>query len=409
MLMCETAEVCRRPTCDANNGCGGEVAIGGVCSGAAGSVWGSCNGQHMAPVDTCTNAGACQDNVAQTALPLQKDTLTGDWFMAIQTAFATGRGNAAGIATFATDGRWTGIFRSQNEPFTVQDPFARDWCLDSQLGVAFDLGPNRFIGQVTSAGEAFVASGKIGNEVVIGLRPNRALADVDGTYAVMMSGLDAAGQLATSYATLAFSHGCLAEGAVLVGTDEPTFIADNGACFELLEDGVVTVSFTTESDDGAEGVLAMRGAIGARGDALVLVRDGVGKKLDFGTTVLVRLDDSVARSFVGTTRWTFAMQERADPFYLGFPATLVANGPELVNGVLGNVPVNDGRFDFDDYGRFLATLRSPTVRRSLAGYLSASLGFGFLYEVTVPDDWVTLFDVSEAPAWPSFGVIAKRP
>lgn len=416
---CDNAVVCGRPACDPTAGCISQPVASGICDGA-GTAWGTCDGARMAPIDVCSTSGVCLDQTTNANVPIDRDAVLGDWFMVSNGAYNEQVGPVAGIATFSADGTWGGTFKTSLAPFTLTTPATRSWCIDGNLGVALDFSINHQLGQVDAAGETMVLSGKLGNELVVAVRPKGFIVDADGTYAVMMTGANDAGQLRVWSGTMVFSLGCIAEGSAFIGElgEEPFFIADDKACFAASsEDGVgaaglVTLDAQIETSAGATTKLQLRGAIGSLGDVMLFDRES-GESVKPGMLVLVRLDDSAGSLFAGTSRWIYAAQERhgAGPgAYRGFPGGLFFQGTTLMNGTFGSTVVYGDNIAFDDYGRFVVSLRATEDVRTYSGYIAPTRGFGFFYQVDPPDDWLTVLEVTEQPSLPvSYGIMIRRP
>lgn len=204
--------------------------------------------------------------------------------------------------------------------------------------------------------------------------------------------------------------------SAFVGTlgEEPLFVADNKACFETTsERGIVKLSAEIESSPGATTKLQLRGAIGTLGDVMLLDREN-GESIAPGMPVLVRLIDSAGAAFIGQSRWVYAPQERHGArlgAYRGFPGGLFFLGTTLMNGTFGlsaGTVVYGDKIAFDDYGRFVISLRATLDVRTYSGYL-APQGLGFFYQVAPPEDWTTVLQVTEQPSLPvSYGIMIRR-
>jgi len=415
-LTCESASPCARPTCDPIEGCGTEVVEGGFCEVPNGALWGTCSEMRMTPPDTCLVTGVCVDQSTSSATPLPKTSILGDWFIAIQSVLPAGMGTVAGRITFGSDGTWSGgDLVTNGAPVAASSLAPRGWCVDADGGLALDLSINHFVGQVDAAGEVFAASGKLGNEVMIGLRPQGTLASVDGTYAALLTTSEATWPVVW-YGTLAFDHSCLAEGAVFApqaGAAEPFFVVEQRVCLSLGADGRAQLDMPTETIDGAPGLLMLQGAIGARGEVLLFVREKSETSVHPGLLVLVRLNAGAGTTFQGRTSWVSPFQVRNaavdGPDYRGFPGLLTFDGTSLVNGRFGGSHVVGERLVTDAYGGFVMDLRTPLERHTYWGHVSASRSFGMYYEVDAPESWDATTDVSADPAAPAFGVMVRRP
>ena len=48
--------------------------------------------------------------------------------------------------------------------------------------------------------------------------------------------------------------------------------------------------------------------------------------------------------------------------------------------------------------------------RTYSGYIAATPGLGFFYQVDPPDDWLTVLEVTGQPSLPgSYGIMIRRP
>ncbi len=168
------------------------------------------------------------------------------------------------------------------------------------------------------------------------------------------------------------------------------------------------MALPVETADGLGLSHLLGGAIGKSGEVVLLDREKDGGSIRPGLFLLVRLDDSASSAFSGRSRWAFAFQERAAAGYRGFPGSALFDGATLMNGVFGNAYAFGDEIAFDDYGRFVMWVRSAAERRTWSGYLAKSHNLGFFHEVERPADWLTLFDISETPSSPAFGVIVRR-
>ena len=415
-LTCESNSPCARPTCDPVAGCGTEVIEGGFCEVPNGALWGSCSDVRMAPPDVCLATGICSDETTGTAVPLPKNLLLGTWFMAAQSALNSTLGTAAAAIEFRSDGTWSGgELQTAGAPVPISTLTPRTWCIDHDGGLALDLAINHFVGQIDAAGETFAASGKLGNEVMIGVRPTGTLASVHGAYAAILTTAETFWPVVW-YGTIAMDHGCQSEGAVFspeAGAAEPFFLVDQRVCLALGDDGIAQLDLATESMDGELGAMNLHGAIGPRGDVLLFVREKSASAVYPGLLVLVRLHSAAEASFQGRTSWVSPFQERLTSVdgvqFRGFPGLFTFEDSALVNGRFGDTFVVGERLVTDAYGNFVMDVRTPVERHLYSGYVSATGSFGIYYEVEAPAQWDATTEVSGAPAAPAFGVMIRRP
>jgi|GEM_PF-3943963 len=414
ITQCDNATPCHRPICDSSEGCQSEVVVAGFCE-ANGLKWGTCDGPRMAPIDRCDAVGTCVDGVTSNATPLPRDQVYGEWFVVSTSVSNNGMGSVAGPATFAADGTWGAQLKTEDADFTLEGA-GNGWCIDADLGIAFDFSSlNHFVGQVDRSGELMVASGKAGNELLVGLRSDGFLSDVDGTYAALLTGEGDKGEMRVWTGTLVFGLGCLDEDSSFIGrgAEEPFFVESEGACFDPTARSFAEISVPIRTADGESRSLDLRGAIGPFGDVMVFSREK-GESTEPGMLILVRLDATAASTFAGPTRWIYAFQEQvagaADLGFRGFANALAFDDHVLVSGLFGkNQQVFGDNIGFDDYGRYVVSLRATSAVRTFSGYLASGIGFGFFYEVDPPENWGDVLEVSEQPSAPAYGVMLNRP
>ncbi len=411
-LTCDGATACGRPTCDPQIGCGVEPIDGGVCDAGNGVTWGTCDGVRMAPVDVCDDS-VCVDQVTPANVPISSDVIEGDWFVASTWVHPTTANIMAGLATFDAGGKWGATFRTNTGSFTLDDQLGRrGWCLDANNGLSAQVSISDYTGQVNASGTVFTASGSVGDEVMVGIRPEGFGVDTTGTYQAMyITSNDAGTALRVSYAILVFSGGCLEDDAAFVGdaAREPVFVRSGGCMYAA--PGRLTQMALELDDNEAEGTLTFLGALDANNDVGAFVLEDGPENLDIGMLTIVRLDGSARAAFTGASRWVYSYQA-PNPVgvnNIGFPGALYFNGATLLNGTREGAVIYGDRVEFDEYGRFLLLLRATTDRTTLSGYIAPSLGFGFYYEVDAPDGWVTLDEVTERPKRSAWGFLVKRP
>ncbi len=413
-LTCDGATACGRPTCDPLTGCGLEPIDGGVCEAGNGTPWGACNGVRMAPVDLCDD-GACIDQSTPANVPVPTSLVEGPWFVAAMWVHPTFANIMAGVATFDAGGKWGATFRTNNGEFTLDDDLTtrRSWCLDANNGLSAQVSSNDFTGQMDASGRVFTATGAIADDVMVGLRAEGLGVETTGTYQAMYVTANEAGTaLQVSYAIMVFSGGCLEDDSAFVGdpTREIVFVKSGGCMRSTPNNDLTAMTLDLDSDD-VETTASFVGALDANNEIGVFVIEDGPSSVGLGLLTLVRLDDSARSAFTGATRWVYSYQA-PNPVgvnNLGFPGALYFNGPILINGTRDGDVVSGDRIDFDDFGRFLLSLRATNERTTMSGYLAPSLGFGFYYEVDAPDDWVTLVDVTEQPKRAAWGFMVKRP
>lgn len=411
VLNCDGATACGRPTCDPLSGCGVEPIDGGVCDAGNANRWGSCTGTRMAPIDLC-DGNVCVDQTTPPNVPISSSAIEGDWFVASMWVHPTTAHIMAGAVSFDAGGKWGGNFRTNDGTFVLDDNLGRrGWCLDANNGVSVQLALTDYTGQMDANGKVLTASGSIGDEVLVGLRSEGLGVDTTGTYQAMYVTANALGTaLRVSYAIMTFSGGCLEDNSAFVGdpTLEPVFV-NSGGCMRA--NGNLTSMSLSLDDDGVESSASFLGALDANNEVGVFVLEDGTANLGLGMLTLVRLDDSAASLFQGASRWVYSFQA-PNPIgvnNIGFPGALFFNGTTLVNGTRDSAIIYGDRVDLDDYGRFLMALRSTNERTKMSGYLARTLGFGFYYEVDVPDDWFTWDEVTEVPKRAAWGFMVKRP
>lgn len=320
----------------------------------------------------------------------------------------------AGLATFDAGGKWGATFRTNSGTFTLDDQLGRrGWCLDANNGLSAQVAISDYTGQVNASGKVFTASGSIGDEVMVGIRPEGLGVDTTGTYqAIYITSNDAGTALRVSYAILVFSGGCLEDDAAFVGdaAREPVFVR-SGSCMYAAATGRLTTMSLDVDDNELESALKFLGALDANNEVGVFALEDGQVNLGIGLLAMVRLDGSARTAFTGPSRWVYSYQapNPTGVNNIGFPGALYFNGPTLLNGTREGAVIYGDRVEFDEYGRFLLSLRTTVDRTTLSGYMAPSLGFGFYYEVEAPDGWVTLDQVTERPKRSAWGFLVKRP
>lgn len=402
-LSCDEAPICQRPICDPVSGCASEPVEGGYCDSGDGLDWGTCDGQRMAPIDIC-EAGACIDRETASTTPIPRAHLLGDWFVVLQAATDDVLTMLAGLGHFTNSGNWSGLFKS----FGVALNLGGEWCLDAALGVMLQLSSNTSLGQVNPSGTAMAATGKGGNQIVVGVRPDATISDVDGTYLAVLSGTDAGDELEVMIGYLVFVSGCLDEESVFHNHGHVLGVIA-GACLSWIDDEIFTLTPEVHTfGEATLGTMPLRGSGSQGGDVLVFDRED-GGSLDFGMLVALRAASAPIPPFSGRSRWVVVHQEKPEgASYRSAIGALVFDDTTLVNGILRGEDVRGERVAFDDLGRFVIKLETTGRRLMWSGYLSPQRDFGFYYRVERVEDWTSLDQVSEEPLHPSLGFIVRR-
>lgn len=417
-LTCDTTSPCARAICDPATGCGTEVVEGGFCEVPNGELWGACTSGRMNPPDVCSETGVCLDQTTPSATPLPKDLVLGNWYIAQLSILPASSGVVLGPIEFGVDGLWHfTTLRTGGAPLGPEVVTARGWCVDADGGLALDLAINHFIGQVDQAGEVFAASGKLGNEIMVGVRPTGTLSEMHGLYNVVMTTAEAGSYPVLWSGTIEFDHGCVVGGTSLhpqLTEADPIFLMESRSCLTIPAGGETRVGISIESLEGVEDLLALRGAIGPRGEVALFARDKDETSLEFGMLVLVRAHTGMAAAFSGTTSWVTPFQERfsnADGAsgYRGFAGLLAFEDTTLVNGRFNGAMVTGKRAVHDAYGRFALELEGPSGLRMFSGYVSANGRLGVYHATTARLGWDDISDVSEVPTGPAWGVLVRRP
>jgi len=414
-LVCEPTSPCVRATCVPSVGCVEAPVVGGVCVAAEAAPWGACDGVVMTPPDRCDAEGRCIDVPAQAHAPLPQDLVLGSWFVLIQGVHAAGHGTLVGTFELESGGVWnaTGVL-TPSGPYDASLFPTRRWCMDGDQGVAIDIGPNHARGQVDAAGEVLAASAPLANEAIVGVRATGTAVEVDGTYEMILTMSDE-GLPRTWVGPIAFEDGCVIEGSALqthAPAREPLYLIEGSAC--LLPAAGGGLGLTLDVDPGGGGV-SMRffGAIGPRGDLVLMAPMVSDERLKFGSLLAVRKSDAAAGVWVGPSAWFVALQqtrrERDAASYEGAPALLTFADDTLVNGLVGDAATLGGRVVTDAYGRFGMPIATTEGDRALSGWLLPGGRVGVLHAVGLPAAWSTPFDVPEVPARSSLGILVRRP
>lgn len=412
-LTCEGGTACSYAVCDPVSGCGLEVALDGYCDNGRDVSWGSCQGLRMHTIDGCTGEDLCAEGVTGLDVPLPKDLVVGRWFVVSQSQGHDEAGSAAGVVDFGVGGALGGALETTAGRLELAN-VAHDWCLDARNGVAFDLGPAHYVGQVDPQGEVLAAGSQVGASLLVGVRPEGGAADVDGVYAALLTATGNLGQLQVWSGYLSFSRGCLADATFLAASPggDALFIADNGACLGVPILDVMSLELELENGGAPTTPLSLFGAVGARGEvALFNERERGGS--GFGILLLVRTSPEAAARVAGRTGWVQLVQEaRAGQFIWSLRSVagaLLVDDGRLVNGFFGDDFIIGERLAVGDDGRFVIEVRTDGEHHDYAGSFAPGGGIGFFYEVTPPSDWSSVDEVSEIPALPTAGLLVQRP
>lgn len=296
-------------TCDPITGCGLTARPRGtVCDDDNGPDAGSCDKGWRTPEDTCDGFGQCVDRSAL----IPNDTihpLAGPWQLVLSTA-PTGRAGVTvrAIMTFDNEGGlvFSRVVRSATGFDGVSEGNGGSYCTSVTGETFIDLSGIELVATADKAGEVMILAeaDTTRSERIHGvaIRGNGALNAVTGTYRMVSTALypGTPGQLMTWQGHLGFDNGCINDaGALSTGGGlglSHSFDVSVSACFFAAEGGqrllarLIPIGAATPGDGLP---IQWTGAIGGRGDIILLTRDDGG--LRYGIIVLVK-DQAIGRA-----------------------------------------------------------------------------------------------------------------
>lgn len=296
-------------TCNPVSGCGlTALPRGTICDDDNGPDAGTCENGWRIPEDTCDGFGQCVDRSAL----IPNDTihpLAGAWQLVLSTA-PTGRSGITvrAVATFDNEGGLilSRVARSATGLDAISEGSSGTYCTSVTGETIIDVNGNELVARADKAGEVMILSNAdmSAPERIHGvaIRGNGSPNAVTGTYRLVSTALHqgTSGQLMTWQGHLGFQAGCISDaGAITTGGGlgvPHSYDTSVSACFfaadgsqrillRLLPQGVVN------PEDGVP--IQWTGAIGARGDVILLTRDD--GSLRYGIIILVK-DRPVDRS-----------------------------------------------------------------------------------------------------------------
>lgn len=289
-------------TCDPITGCGlTALPRGTTCDDDTGPDAGTCEAGWRIPEDTCDGLGQCLDR--STVIP--NDTihpLAGAWQLVLSTA-PTGRTGVTvrAVATFDNQGgiEFSRVVRSATGLDGVAEGSDGTYCTSLAGETLIELSGITLVARADKAGEVMILSeadvSRSERIHGVAIRGNGAPNAVTGTYRLVSTALHlgTSGQLMTWQGHLGFQAGCISDaGAIATGGGlgvPHSYDTSVSACF-FATDGSQRILLRLLPAGAAtpeEGVsVQWTGAIGGRGDILVLTRDDGG--LRYGILVLVK-------------------------------------------------------------------------------------------------------------------------
>lgn len=360
----EAQQTCRAWTCDdgtcRQRGLGPETA----CDNGRGPAAGTCLDGGFSGPDHCDD-GECVDDLPPTD-EIRGPRFEGTWFF-VRTTF--GRvgvpGTSRGIVTMDGQTNSFGLgARDGDGPTPVIDLQEGLICGADDGAVEASVGAWSLIGHQVDGLAVMTDSLNDGFDLM--LRADEgSTTQVDGTYRYFQTSIVFGDDQPTTWiGTVRFQDGCLENGQI--STDPSVsgpYTYETGpedcltASTAFGEAGLFTLGTHVVSGDGADPTrypIFYRGAIGRDGDLLVLVKEtdtGVGMRLEYGVTVLVRQDGATVSASALAGAWQLYQQARLG----GDPPRRDAgwvewSAPGTIDG--GQLTTLDGRRDIA--GRWFA-------------------------------------------------------
>lgn len=288
--------------CDPTDGCGVTArARGVVCDDGNGPDAGACEKGWRIPEDTCDGLGQCVDR--STLVP--NDTihpLAGAWHLVLSTAPTTGNGiTVRAVVTFDNEGSFvfSNVVRSATGLDGVSEGNGGTFCTSVTGETVIDFSGSSLVARADKAGEVMVLANQDlnRNDRVHGvaIRGGGALNSVSGTYRLVSTALHqgTSGQLMTWQGEVGFDNGCINQaGAISTGggLGAPySFDPAVSACFFPAAGGQRLLARLVPPDVATPGdgvPIQWTGAIGGRGDILLMTRDD--GSLRYGIIILVK-------------------------------------------------------------------------------------------------------------------------
>lgn len=289
-------------TCDPITGCGLTARPRGtVCDDDSGPDAGTCDNGWRVPEDTCDGLGQCVDRSAS----IPNDTihpLAGAWQLVLSTA-PTGRSGITvrAVATFDNQGGL--VFSRVSRSATGLDGVAENsdgtYCTSVTGETLIELSGITLVARADKAGEVMILSeadvSRSERIHGVAIRGSGALNAVTGTYRLVSTALHlgTSGQLMTWQGELGFDNGCINNaGAISTGGGlglPHSFDLSVSACFFAAEGGqrlLARLVPTGVANPGETLPIQWTGAIGGRGDIILMTRDDGG--LRYGIILLVK-------------------------------------------------------------------------------------------------------------------------
>lgn len=292
-------------TCHPVTGCGLTAQPRGtVCDDDNGPDAGTCDKGWRIPEDTCDGLGQCIDR--STLIPSDAiHPLAGAWQLVLSTA-PTGRAGMTvrAVMTFDNQGgvALSRVTRSATGLDGVSEGSDGSFCTSVTGETLIELSGVSLVARADKAGEVMILAeaDTSRSERVhgIAIRGNGSPNTVTGTYRLVSTALHlgTSGQLMTWQGHLGFDNGCINDAGALStggGLGLPhSFDVSVSACFFAAEGGQRILARLVQSGAVTPGEtpplqpIQWTGAIGGRGDILLLTRDDGG--LRYGIIILVK-------------------------------------------------------------------------------------------------------------------------
>lgn len=292
-------EPCWVGGCVPGEGCGRLPAVvGSACDNGTGPAPGSCRADGRQAPDLCDGHGTCVD-ATTPAPPEDGASLAGSWFT-VSTAF--GRAGVPATARAVLDVADAATFEVRAVEATGPSPFVEgaegNYCAADDGALVTLLAPGRMDGQVLERTLA-VVSDPASDQVAIALRADgTSSTQIDGNYVYFQTSMVFGGTAMTTWiGAVTFRQGCLVSGTTLTNAAvAPTydFVTTAGDCLTAQtgeEAGLYRLSThaRAQSGDTTSYPIDLRGAIGAGGEVLLMVKEVTGtRRPELGLVMMLR-------------------------------------------------------------------------------------------------------------------------